>query len=220
MPIPPERFVELLDADVRSALSRIAAASASSDPAPTIGVADLLVVALKNELEAAEEAAVWLTSENDLDVKLALMRQCGDEAKHYRLILDRLVALGVDASRIDPLADGYGPMFRHLVGLETTVERLAAGPFTREALAQAKNEVFIAWCEAKGDAETARLYRDVVQPDERWHHELGRRLLPRFAKTDEEQELARAAAQRVLELAEDMQAIARMKKGIAKGPGC
>lgn len=220
MPLTPERFVEQLETDVRSALSRITDASAASEPAPAVGVPELLRVALKNELEAAEEAAVWLTSESDLDVKLALMRQCGDEAKHYRLILDRLVALGADASRIEPLAGGYGPMFRYLAGLETTVERLAAGPFTREALAQAKNEAFIAWCEAKGDAETARLYRDVVQPDERWHHELGRRLLPRFAITAEDQALARAASRRVLELADELQALAWLTKGIARGPGC
>jgi hypothetical protein len=220
MSVTPERFVEELDAEVRTALARIADASAATEPASELRVADLLVVALKNELEAAEEAALWLVSEKDLDVKLALMRQCGDEAKHYRLVHDRLRALGVPASSLDPLAGGYGPMFRYLEGLETTVERLAAGPFTREALAQAKNEVFIAWCEAKGDAETARLYRDVVQPDERWHHELGRRLLPRFATTDEARDRARRASRRVLELAEEMQEIARLRKGIARAPGC
>ena len=50
----------------------------------------LLATALKKELEASEEAALWMTREDDVEVKLALARQCGDEAKHYRLIEARL----------------------------------------------------------------------------------------------------------------------------------
>src|SRR5215510_4130782 len=42
-----------------------------------------LKVALKNELEAAELAAFWIPSTPEVDVKLALARQAGDEARHY-----------------------------------------------------------------------------------------------------------------------------------------
>jgi hypothetical protein len=42
-----------------------------------------LKVALKNELEAAELAAYWIPSTPEVDVKLALARQAGDEARHY-----------------------------------------------------------------------------------------------------------------------------------------
>jgi hypothetical protein len=82
----PEDFLKELDHEVKKALDRIGAASASGDPKPDMSVASLLTLALKNELEAAEEAAIWLASEKDVDVKLALARQCGDEASHYRLI--------------------------------------------------------------------------------------------------------------------------------------
>jgi uncharacterized ferritin-like protein (DUF455 family) len=215
-----EDFIRELDRDIGKALERIGNASAAGEPEERTTVAKLLVVALKNELEAAEEAAIWLVTERDVDVKLALMRQCGDEAKHYRLIEDRLRALGVDATRLDPLAQGYSPMFEFLRRLETTVERIAAGQFTREALAKVRNQVFIDWCEHQGDAETARLYRDVIQPDEGFHHELGRRLLPRFATTDEEQEKARRASQKVLALAEELQEAARLKAGLCRLPGC
>jgi hypothetical protein len=110
-------------------------------------------------------------------------------------------------------------MFEYLRKLETTAERLAAGQFTREALAQERNRVFIDWCEEQGDAETARLYREVIQPDEGFHHELGRRLLPRFVSTAQEQEVARRAALRVLELAEELQEMARLG-GLCRLPGC
>ena len=215
-----EEFVAELDRSVHIALDRIGRASASAEPGPAVTIAALLRVALKNELEASEEAALWMTTERDVEVKLALARQCGDEARHYRLIEERLRALGVDVASIDPLAAGYSPMFEFLRGLDTTVERVAAGQFTREALAQVRNDVFAEHCAAQGDAETARLYRDVIGPDEAHHHALGRRLLHRFAIDDASQELARRAASRTLELAEELQELARMKAGIARAPGC
>ncbi len=215
-----EQFVRELESEVQAAIARIGAASAAGAPAAGVSIAKLLEVALKNELEASEEAAAWMTSERDVEVKLALARQCGDEAKHYRLIEARLRALGVDVAAIDPLAGGPSPVYSLLRGLETTVERIAAGPFAREALAQVRNEVFIAYCRAEGDEETALLYEETIQPDEAHHHRLGRTLLVRLATDDAARASARAAALRTLELAEELQEIARLKKGIARAPGC
>ncbi|MEO7329166.1 MAG: ferritin-like domain-containing protein [Minicystis sp.] len=213
-------FLSQLDQLVHERLGQLGQAAASAEPGPAVGIPTLLAVALKKELEATEEAALWLVSEDDVEVKLALARQCGDEAKHYHLIEIRLRELGVDTSAIRPLAEGRSPMFAFLAGLTTTVERVAAGQFTREALAKVHNEVFIDYCEAKGDTETARLYRETIQPDEAHHHELGRRLLARLCTTEEMQALARNAAARTLEIAGEIQEMVRLKKGIARAPGC
>jgi len=183
-------------------------------------VVNLLKVALRNEVEATEIAARWLVTTDDLEVKLALARQVGDEARHYRLIADRLRALGFAAATFDPLAKGPGPLFGYLDTLTSTVERVAAGQFTREAIAVVKNRQFIAFCEAAGDHETAALYRDVIEPDERHHHELGRRLLLRLATTPAAQEAAGRAARRTLELAEELQRAALATAGIHHAPGC
>jgi hypothetical protein len=215
----PDQFLKELDEQVEKALVRIGAASAAGEAKADMTVTSLLAVAMKNELEAAEEAAIWLATERDVDVKLALARQCGDEARHYRLIEERLRQLGVDTKRINPMAQGYSPMFEFLRTLETTGERLAAGQFTREALARVRNEVFADWCETKGDHDTAALYRDAIQPDEAFHHELGRRLLPRYVTSAEQQDCARRAAMRVLELAEELQEVARLR-GLCRLPGC
>jgi hypothetical protein len=215
-----KHFLEELDAMVAAKLERIGAASAASAPADTIGVRELLVTALKKEIEATDEAALWLTSETDVEVKLALARQCGDEARHYRLIEERLREMGVDTSTIAPYAEGKSPMYQYLAGLSTTVERVAAGQYAREGLARVYNEVFIQLCVAKGDERTAALYRDVIQPDEGHHHSLGRKLLARLATTDEAQDLARRAAARTLEIAEEIQEMVRLRKGISQAPGC
>ncbi len=213
-------FLSQLDQLVQERLARLGQAAVAAEPGPAVGIPALLGVALKKELEATEEAALWLVSEDDVEVKLALARQCGDEAKHYRLIEIRLRELGVDTTGMRPFAEGKSPMFAFLAGLTTTVERVAAGQFTREALAKVHNEVFIDYCEAKGDLETARLYRETIQPDEAHHHELGRRLLARLCTTDEAQALARKAAERTLEIAGEIQEMVRLKKGIARAPGC
>jgi 1,2-phenylacetyl-CoA epoxidase catalytic subunit len=215
--IAAESFLAELDAQNRVALDRLGIA-ASAEPGGDVTVARLLFVALKNEIEATECAAGWIATTPEIDVKLALARQTGDEAKHYRLIEKRIGELGLDPRAFDP--GPRSPMLGYLASLPLTVERVAAGQFTREAIAVVRNDEFIRFCESRGDPETAALYRDIIQPDERHHHELGRRLLLRLAVSDEAQERARAAAQRTLALAEELQEIARMKAGVSRAPGC
>lgn len=215
----PDEFLAELDLQLQTALARIGEA-AKAPPAPEVSVKDLLLVALKNELEASEEAAMWLVGERDLDLKLGLARQCGDEAKHYRLIERRLRELGHDLAGHDPLSRGQSPMFRWLKTLELPAERIAAGPYAREGLAVVRNQVFADFCESRGDHETARLYREVIGPDEAYHHDLGRKMLRRYAVTPEDQERARRAVARTLQLGEEIQEAARLKQGISSAPGC
>ncbi len=216
-----EEFVRELDQKNQELLKRL-------EPDDTLrpevegdlNVLNLLKVALKNEIEASEIAARWMVTTDDADVKLAFARQVGDEAKHYRLVAERLREVGFDVKGYNPLAKGYGLLFQYLDTLGTTVERVAAGQFTREAIAVVKNRQFIEFCERAGDKVTAALYRDVIEPDERYHHELGRSLLFRFATTPEAQEAARRAAARTLSLAEEVQTAALKTAGIHHAPGC
>jgi hypothetical protein len=219
--VTAEEFVAALDADNQTLLRALEPdATLKPEIVGPLNVPNLLKVALKNEIEATEIAARWLVTTDDVGVKLALARQVGDEAKHYRLIADRLRQLGVDAGALDPLAGGYGPLFKYLDTLTTTVERIAAGQFTREAIAVVKNRQFIEFCERVGDKDTAALYRDTIEPDERYHHELGRHLLLRLATTPESQAAATAAARRTLALAEELQKKALATAGIHHAPGC
>ena len=217
----PEEFVKDLDERNQVILKRLEPeATLAPEVSGDLTVLNLLKVALKNEIEATEIAARWLVTTDEVDVKMALARQAGDEAKHYRMIADRLRELGFDAHAFNPIAKGYGPLFNYLDRLTTTVERIAAGQFTREAIAVVKNRQFIEFCERAGDRVTATLYRDVIEPDERFHQQLGRSLLLRCANTVEAQERARRAAARTLELAEELQAAALKTAGIHHAPGC
>jgi rubrerythrin len=214
-------FVAKLDAENQAALHGLAPdATLKPEVEGALNVPNLLKVALKNEIEATEIAARWLVATDDVRVKMAFARQAGDEAKHFRMIADRLGELGFDPDGIDPLAGGFGPLFKYLDSLTTTVERVAAGQFTREAIAVVKNRQFIEFCDRVGDKVTAALYRDVIEPDERYHHELGRSLLLRLASTEEAQAMAARAARRTLELAEELQKKALATAGIHHAPGC
>jgi uncharacterized ferritin-like protein (DUF455 family) len=216
-----EDFVAQLDVEHGALLARLAPDDTlKPEVEGELTVVNLLKVALKNEMEATEIAARWYVTSADLDVKLAFARQIGDENKHYRLIAERLRSLGFDTRGFDPIARGYGPLFQYLDSLTGTVERVAAGQFTREAIAVIKNRQFIEFCERAGDGETAKLYRDVIEPDERYHHELGRRLLLRLATSAEAQVLARQAARRTLDLADELQRAALATAGIHHAPGC
>lgn len=178
----------------------------------------MLRVALANEVSVSELAAIWVPTTRALDVKLAFARQAGDEANHFNLVADRLAAHGVDAADFEPPADH--PLFTYLRGLTGTVERIAAGLFTLEAIAVGVNENFMAACAARGDDETVRVYRDYIQPDERAHQALGRTLLGKYATTDADRTAARTAIGRVLEIAAATRAAAAARLGTAALPGC
>jgi hypothetical protein len=214
-------FVAELIRENEQLLARLApAASLTAEVDGDLAPVKLLRAALKNEIEASEIAALWLPSAGSVALKLALARQAGDEAKHYGLIEGRLREMGDHLAGFNPLATGYSPMFQYLKGLATDVERVAAGQFTREAIAVVKNRQFIELCERAGDEGTARLYREIIEPDERFHHELGVRFLRELATDADSQALARAARLRTIEVAEELQNLAFARAKIHHAPGC
>ena len=214
-------FVAELASHNDSILSRLAPAQTlTAEAGGDLSPRNLLRLALKNELEASEIAAMWMPSAGSAGLKLALARQAGDEARHYRLIAERLRDLGDNLEGFDPLAQGYSPLFKFLSALQTDVERVAAGQFTREAIALVKNVQFIELCERAGDTATSMLYRGVIQPDEQHHHQLGRHFLQKLAIDDESQRLAREAQARTIALAEELQTMAFKRSGVHHAPGC
>jgi uncharacterized ferritin-like protein (DUF455 family) len=215
----PAAFVQELEVFKTDGLSAIVGAGKTSLADGAQGNANaMLQIALVNEISVSELAASWMPTTAELDVKLALARQAGDEAGHFQLVADRLSALGFDMASFK--APPESPLFVYLKGLSTAVERVAAGLFTLESIAYAANEAFIAFCDQRGDAETSRIYRECIQPDERAHQELGRRLLEKYAIGPDLQRAARATVAKVLEIATTARAQAAGRMGTACLPGC
>jgi len=212
------QFIQELETFKSDRLFPIVGAGRTSLTGGTPGDAKkMLQVALANEISVSEVAASWMPTAPEIDVKLALARQAGDEAGHFHVVADRLAALGFDVAAF---AMSDNPLFQYLKGLSTTVERVAAGLFTLESIAYAVNENFIKFCQLRGDAETVRIYQEYIQPDERAHQQLGQRLLAKYATTPELQRVARETVGEVLEIAATGRAKAAERMGTACFPGC
>lgn len=214
-----EEFVAQLQAELRElfeSLGERETLEAESDG--DVQVARLLKLALQSELEASELAALWMPSTPEIDVKRMLAHQCNDEMKHYELIVERLAELGEDVEDLNPLRDGYSPLYHYLRPLTSTIERVAAGPFAGEAVAEVRNAQFIEFCRAVGDHETAELYETVIHPEEIHHHELAARLLARYCDTPELQERARSATMSSLAIADELKTLARKTTGLLTIP--
>jgi len=213
--LDPAGFVVEMDREFLRALGRLGEQARAALP-PAMPVLEMLSTALRDEIEAAEVAALWMTDEPDLELKLGLALQVGDEASHFRLMADRIRELGGDPAS-DPRTRAHSPAFRYLRGLQTPAERLAAG-IVREGVGRLRNALLAEVSEARGDAETARICREIIGPDEARHLDFGRRLLPRYALTVGDQEAARRAIARTLQLAEEAVDSSRTGKGAPPAP--
>lgn len=213
-------FVQELAASNQELLAELGEVRALADaqPQPQGGLVTLLRIALANEISVAELAARWMPSVPYWEIKIALAQQAGDEARHFQLLEKRLSQLGISLSDFTPPAENR--LFAFLNSLETPEEKIAAGQFTLEALAYRVNDAFLKYCELMGDQETAQLYRTYIQPDELHHHQLGARLLEKYATTDEAQRRAREAATKTLALAGELRTAAAAKLGTTCFPGC
>jgi uncharacterized ferritin-like protein (DUF455 family) len=214
-----DTFLQELDGFKAQRLAVIAEAGQTSLLGPASGDAKaMLQVALANEINVCELAAAWTPSTPEVDVKIAFARQSGDEAGHFELVGDRLLALGFDPEGFRPTA--ANPLFDYLRGLSTTVERVAAGLYTLESIAYVVNQNFIDFCSQRGDTETVRIYRKYIQPDEQRHYSLGRQLLAEYATDTASQARAREVVGKVLEIATAARAQAAARLGTACLPGC
>ncbi|HET8724641.1 MAG TPA: ferritin-like domain-containing protein [Anaeromyxobacteraceae bacterium] len=198
--LDPVGFVQDLDRELLRALAR-AGEQARATVQPAAGVVELLAGALREAIETAEVAATWLTDEPDLALRLGLARQVGDEARHFEAVGDRIRELGADPGG-EVRTRAHSALFRYLRGLQTPAERLAAG-LAREAFSRLRSGLIAEVAESQGDGATAALFRDGLGPDEVRHIDFCRRELPRYALTGEDQEAARRAVARTLQLAEE-----------------
>jgi hypothetical protein len=214
-----EEFVARLQAEMRELFDQLGEnETLEAESEGRVDVVTLLKLALQSEMEASEIAALWMPSTPEVDAKQVLAHQVGDEMKHYDLIVKRLTALGEDMSGFDAVAGGYSAMYHYLRPLRTTVERIAAGPFAGEAIAEVRNAQFIAFCRAAGDDETADLYERIIQPDEVKHHRIAAEWLARHCTTEALQQQAAEAARNTLAIADELRTLEKKRSGLANIP--
>jgi hypothetical protein len=212
-------FVAKLKAENEAILAKIDEPPISSGVAKGELLAMLVKMALKNEIEAAEIAAEWVSTTPELHAKLALARHAGDEARHYELIEEKARAMGISLDGFRPL-DPPSPVLNYLRTLTTTPERIAAALVAREAMGGRRNVQFMAFLDRIGQRDLATLYRDVINPDEDRHHLSGCAVLAELANAPEAQQAARRAALGLLETGDRVRTNALQTTGAPVIPGC
>jgi rubrerythrin len=177
----------------------------------------LLKTALKNEWETTLLTSFWVTDEKDPFFRIALARLAGDEAKHFSLIEKRLKEMGVTFSEEE--LNERTPLFKYLLEQKSTFDRAVTGPFTREALAVARNNIFLEHCYELNDTETIKIYEQ-IQEDEKYHQELGKNQVAKLINSDSDLKKATEKMLEMLQIVDDIQEMVVMKKGICRIPGC
>jgi hypothetical protein len=124
-------------------------------------------------------------------LKMLVGRQVGDEAKHAQVCHARIVQLGGRVEDYEPLPEQL-EMYRVLDEVQFPEEFFAGMQFTTEQAGVKRNEQAL----ERFDAETARMFRDAINPDEVFHVQVGWTALRLLCQTQEAQARARAACYR------------------------
>jgi hypothetical protein len=175
-------------------------------------VTDALKLELRGVVEAIEVAALWLPDSEELAMKVALAGRCGDCAGQFQILGERLASSGVSPASFDPRHGGYSKLFAFFRSLQTTEERAAAGFLTLGGLNLVRFEALAAWCEQKGDSETAAIYRGRLTDDEQRHVQHGRQMLIEVAGVEESQARARRSTYRTIEIVGEIQELGLLRK--------
>ncbi len=193
-------FVAELEAKNGTSFQRLLAGFVDLRAKENLAPADLLRLEQKAIVEATEVAALWLCDTDSVAHKMELASQCGDGARQFDVMGNRLLELGVDTAAFDPRHGGYTKLFAFFRSLGTTEERAAGAVLTLRAFNVLRRSAAADSCNQKGDTETARILRDVMASDDAQHIDAGRRALIDVAVNEESQARARRSAFRTIEL--------------------
>jgi hypothetical protein len=211
-----ETFVHEMEEKNLKSFDRLLASLQQLIDKEAFSPADLVRLEMRGVIEATEVAALWLTDSDTLEAKLVLATQCGDEARHFGILRDRLIALGVDAHGFDARYGGYSKLFAFFRSLQTTEERAAAGFLTLGAYNGLRLDLLAAHATRAGDAETAALFSGPLKEDALGQRDIGRRKLLETATAEESQARGRRSAFRTIELLGELQDGSVLRKYLSR----
>jgi hypothetical protein len=209
-----EQFISDFHAKNQASLDRHLATFAAALGKETLDVVDCLRLCLKDAIETAEVAALWFVDCENLALKIGFAEQCGTAAEHYRLLAERIAALG--AEPFDPRSGGYSRFFGFLRSLQTPEERAAAGMVTLRTFNMGRLSLFADLCSDRGDNDSAAIFRDRLAADEKRVFDIGWKALIAHSPAEESQARGRRAAFRIVELAAEAADPLQLRKALPK----
>ena len=182
LPLDPETFARRLTEDVdRFMADHGLDQSRFGEPLSDAQMRNGLYTRVHGELVTGDIARRMAEQVEDDDLFVQLAKQAEDEVKHGRLLGQRLKALGGHPAECFDRANDLSKQFWDAIdgrGLVETTAVLQAGAERMAGFRHPNEKVYY-------DDETARVYEDVITPDERFHAQVGVNIL-RTCCTDED----------------------------------
>jgi hypothetical protein len=195
-----QSFLTELEGKHHETIRRLAGEYMAMLAKESLQVIDAVKLEMRLVIEAIEVSALWLADSDNLQAKLALAAECGDNARKFEILSGRLTGLDVPLGTFDPRHAGYSKLFAFFRSLQSPEERASAGGVTMRSVNLARMDAVSTWCLERGDAETARVLREEVMPEEQRYLDAGRQGVVLAATNEECQARARRSSYRTLEL--------------------
>lgn len=192
MTLSSVEFVERLETENREFFTSISERERTywTEPLRGKAAADALLTRWFNEWYIGVEViGRFVGRVPSIHMKQLLGRQIGDEAKHAQIIERRIHQLGGSVKDFKPSSEQVA--FADLLdSLEYPEEFFAAEQVTVETESVIRNEKAV----ERFDAQTAKMFEEEINPDERYHVKIGYMGLKLYATTTAAQERALKAA--------------------------
>lgn len=147
------------------------------------------------ELWSVPVLGFWLTEIDDQEIQLGVAQQVADEAKHARLIMRRLKAMGFEPDPAGSTPE-WKRAFEYIEGLDHWIVKMVTHNLGSEGNAKERQQIYV----DRADPDTAEMYRKNILPDENFHVHLGRLTAERHCSTPEMQARVRETFMRLQEL--------------------
>ena len=187
--LDPKAFYEgLVDelATARAALPADEASFGAHQPLERAELVEWLRFQAWYELQAAHFIGAWLAETPETEVFCALARQVHDEARHFKIVMGQLEALGESLDGWEPEPEWVAWVAEFYPAGADTLERVAAHNITGELGAAQGMEDLIPRVPPTVQKALGR-----ILPDERFHIALGRTTVLRYATTADAQQRVR-----------------------------
>ena len=190
LPLPPDEFADRLIADIDAYIEEHELATARFDTQLTEEqMRDGLYTRIFNEIVAIDLPRRMMDDMGDVEDPqpfVHLLKQIEDEAKHARMLSQRLWNLGGDPQKVFERADQSAKQFWEQFTEYDAVEMTVMLQCGAERMAQHRHPKELKYY----DEETAEIYERVIVPEEQFHAKIGVNLLRKLCNDRESQEKA------------------------------
>lgn len=172
LPLPPEEFAERMTAEIDAYIEQHGLDEPRFDA--DLSEAEMregLYTRIFNEIKAIDHPREMLTKAEDPQLFIHLLKQMEDEAKHARMLAQRLWNLGGEPQAVfDRVEDSTREFWELFDEREDIVEKAGVLQSGAEHMAQYRHPQEL----VHYDDETARIYEDVIVPEEQFHAKIGK----------------------------------------------